>query len=78
MVNNNSKRDRIELEGVVIDSAKGKFRVKINGENEHIVLATLSGKIRQNVVRILISDKVIVEVSPYDLYSGRIIRRLKQ
>jgi len=70
-----SKRDRIELEGTVVDDANGKFRVQIN-EN-HVVLATLSGKIRQNSIRILLGDTVSVEVSPYDMNMGRIIRRIR-
>jgi translation initiation factor IF-1 len=69
-------RVRLELEGVVTDDAKGKFKVQIN-EN-HIVMCTLSGKIRQNAIRILVGDKVIVEVSEYDTSMGRITRRLKQ
>ena len=70
-----TKRDRIELEGTVVDDANGKFRVQIN-EN-HVVLATLSGKIRQNSIRILLGDTVSVEVSPYDMNMGRIIRRIR-
>ena len=52
------------------------FRVKL--ENGFIVLAHLSGKIRQNYIRILLGDQVIVDLSPYDLTRGRIIRRLRQ
>lgn len=67
--------DKIELEGEVIDSCKGKFKVKIN---EHItVMCTLSGKIRMNSVKILVGDKVKVEVSEYDTSQGRIIYRIK-
>jgi translation initiation factor IF-1 len=67
--------DKIELEGIVLDSNKGIFRVKIT-EN-HIVNARLSGKIRTNSVHILCGDNVVVEVSPYDMSSGRIIYRNK-
>ena len=70
-----NERDRLEVEGTVIDANKGKFRVKIN-EN-HIVLATLSGKIRTNSVRILVGDLVRVEISEYDTNMGRIIYRIK-
>lgn len=70
-----NKRDRIELEGVVIEDSNGKFKIKIS--DNHLVSATLSGKIRQNSIRILLGDKVMVEVSPYDLTQGRIIRRIK-
>ena len=68
------KRDRIEVEGEVIDSCKGKFVVKV-GDN-YKVLATLSGKIRQNEIKVLVGDKVTVEVSEYDTSQGRIIRRI--
>lgn len=74
MVKENN-RDRIELEGTVVDDSNGKFKVKVN-EN-HFVLCTISGKIRQNAVRILLNDKVKIEVSPYDMAMGRIIFRLK-
>ena len=70
-----SDRDRLEFEGTVIDSNKGKFRVKIN-EN-YIILCTLSGKIRTNSVRILLGDTVKCEVSEYDPTMGRIVYRIK-
>lgn len=68
-------RIRLEFEGEVIDSSKGQFKVKIN-ENM-IVLCSLSGKIRQNSVKILVGDRVTVEVSEYDTTRGRIIYRHK-
>jgi translation initiation factor IF-1 len=68
-------RDRIELEGVVTDSCKGKFTVKIT--DTHSVLAVLSGKIRQNEIKILLGDKVRVEVSEYDTNQGRIVSRMR-
>jgi translation initiation factor IF-1 len=67
--------DKIELEGIVLEMNKGIFKIKVN-EN-HIITARLSGKIRINSVNILIGDRVICEVSPYDLSSGRIIYREK-
>lgn len=70
-----NKRERLELEGVVIDSNKGKFKVKI--DESVIVLCTLSGKIRQNSVKILVGDSVKIEVSEYDTSQGRIIYRIK-
>ena len=70
-----NKRERLELEGEVIDANKGQFRVQIN--NNLIVLCTLSGKIRMNSVKILVGDKVMVEVSEYDTTKGRIIYRHK-
>ena len=51
------------------------FRVKL--ENDHEILAHISGKIRKNFIRILPGDKVKVEMTPYDLSSGRITFRLK-
>lgn len=68
-------RDRLELQGVVVDANKGKFRVQVN--DSLIVLCTLSGKIRVNSVRILIGDKVTCEVSEYDTTQGRITYRHK-
>lgn len=67
--------DRIELRGVVEESLPGTwFKTRI--EAGAVVLATLSGKMRQNHIHILPGDSVIVEVSPYDLTRGRITRRL--
>jgi translation initiation factor IF-1 len=51
------------------------FRIKL--ENGHIIIATISGKMRMNYIRILPGDKVAVEMSPYDLTRGRIIYRYK-
>ena len=70
-----SNRDRLEFEGEVIDSNKGKFKVKIS--ETHNVLCTLSGKIRMNSVKILLGDRVKVEVSEYDPSQGRIVYRIK-
>ncbi len=69
-------RNRLELCGTVIDANKGQFKVEIT--EGHIVQATLSGKIRMNSVRILIGDRVNVEVSEYDLNRGRITYRHKK
>ena len=70
------KRLRLEFEGEVIEDSNGKFKVQIS-EN-HFALCTLSGKIRQNAIRILVGDTVKVEVSEYDTTQGRIVRRIKQ
>lgn len=70
-----SKDDKMEFNGEVVDFSNGKFKVKVN-ENYH-VLATLSGKIRQNAVKILAGDYVTVEVSVYDTTQGRITYRHK-
>ena len=67
--------DKLEFEGEVIDANKGKFKVKV-GDNM-TVLCTLSGKIRMNSVKILVGDKVRIEVGEYDTTQGRIIYRNK-
>ena len=71
-----AKADMIELEGVVIDSLPNTmFHVDIG--NGHTILATISGKLRMNFIRILPGDKVTVQMSPYDLTRGRITWRSK-
>ncbi len=66
----------IEMEGVVTQClSNGMFRVKL--ENGFAVLAHVSGKIRRNYIRILLGDRVAVELSPYDLTRGRIVFRLR-
>ena len=71
-----SKADVIEIEGVVVEKLpNAMFKVEL--ENKHIVLATISGKLRMNYIRILPGDKVTMEMSPYDLSNGRIIWRDK-
>ncbi|MHB0979592.1 MAG: translation initiation factor IF-1 [Thermoleophilia bacterium] len=70
------KEDAIELEGEVIEALPNTmFRVKL--ENDHEVLAHISGKMRMNYIRILPGDRVKVELSPYDLTRGRITYRFK-
>ena len=71
-----SKADVIEIEGKVIEKLPNTmFRVEL--ENGHQILATVSGKIRKNYIRILVGDRVTVEMSPYDLTRGRITYRFK-
>ncbi|MCR5106971.1 MAG: translation initiation factor IF-1 [Lachnospiraceae bacterium] len=71
-----SKTDVIEIEGTVIEKLpNAMFRVKL--ENDHEVLAHISGKLRMNFIRILPGDKVTLEMSPYDLSKARIIWRDK-
>ena len=71
-----SKDDVIQLDGEVIESLPNTmFRVKL--ENNHIVLCHISGKMRMNYIKILPGDKVIVEITPYDLGKARIIFRGK-
>ena len=69
-------KDDIEIEGTIIESMpNAMFRVKL--ENDHEILAHISGKIRKNFIRILPGDRVKVEMTPYDLTRGRITFRLK-
>lgn len=71
-----SKQDVIEVEGTVIEPLpNAMFRVQL--QNGHKVLAHVSGKIRMNFIRILSGDRVMVELSPYDLTRGRIVYRYK-
>ena len=71
-----SKEDEIELEGTVVESLPNTmFKVDIG--NGHVILATISGKLRMNYIRILPGDKVTVRMSPYDLTRGRITLRSK-
>lgn len=68
--------DAIEIEGTVNEVLpNATFRVEL--ENGHKVLAYLSGKMRQNYIRVLEGDRVKVELSPYDLSRGRITYRYK-
>lgn len=72
------KDDVIEVDGVVIESLpNAMFRCSIDGaaDTQPPVLATISGKIRKNFVKILVGDKVLIELSPYDLTRGRITFR---
>jgi translation initiation factor IF-1 len=72
-----SKReDAIELEGTVVEPLpNAMFKVEL--ENGHTVLAHISGKIRMHYIRILPGDRVVIELSPYDLTRGRITYRYK-
>lgn len=71
-----SKEDMIELEGIVQEALpNAMFSVKL--ENDHVVLAHISGKLRMNYIKILPGDKVTLEMSPYDLSRGRITWRNK-
>jgi translation initiation factor IF-1 len=69
--------DKIELEGIVVEALPNtQFMVEL--ENGHRVLAYLSGKMRKYYIRILLGDKVRVEMTPYDLTRGRITYRYKK
>lgn len=71
-----AKDGAIELEGTVVEALpNAMFRVEL--ENGHVVLAHISGKMRMHYIRILPDDRVMVELSPYDLTRGRITYRYK-
>lgn len=71
-----AKNDAIEVEGVVVEKLPNAvFQVEL--ENGHKIMAHLSGKLRMHFIRIIPGDKVLVEMSPYDLTKGRIIWRDK-
>ena len=70
------KGDVIEAEGKVIEVLpQTKFKVELT--NGHVIVAYLSGKLRQHNIRVLEGDKVTVELSPYDLTKGRVMWRFK-
>lgn len=74
------KDDVIEVEGVVLESLpNAMFRCQVDGatDTQEPVLATISGKIRKNFVKILVGDRVLIELSPYDLTRGRITYRYR-
>jgi translation initiation factor IF-1 len=71
------KEEKIVMEGTIIEALPGtQFRVEL--ENGHTVLAYLSGKMRRYYIRILLGDRVRVELSPYDLTRGRITYRFRK
>ena len=71
-----AKQSAIEQDGSIIEAlSNAMFRVEL--ENEHIIIAHISGKMRMNYIKILPGDKVKVEMSPYDLTKGRITYRYK-
>lgn len=73
---NKHKDDIIRVDGVVLETLpNAMFRVEIEGG--HIVLGHVSGKMRMNYIRILPGDRVVIELSPYDLNRGRIVLRYK-
>ena len=71
-----SKSDYVEAEGIVVEAMPNTtFKVKL--DNGHEITSHISGKLRMNYIKILPGDKVILEISPYDLTKGRIIWREK-
>mgnify|MGYP003746925569 CR=1 FL=1 len=71
-----AKEEQIQMSGTVIDTLPNTmFRVEL--ENEHVIIAHISGKMRKNYIRILRGDKVTVQLTPYDLSKGRITYRAR-
>ena len=71
-----NKEDIIEADGIVTDCLpNAMFRVRL--DNKHEIIAKISGKMRKNRIRVLLGDKVSLEISPYDLTKGRIVYRFK-
>ncbi|HJL80707.1 MAG: translation initiation factor IF-1 [Gammaproteobacteria bacterium] len=69
-----AKEEAIQMNGVVKETLPNTvFRVEL--ENGHMITAHISGKMRKNYIRILTGDKVLVDISPYDLSKGRIVFR---
>ncbi|MDR0296818.1 MAG: translation initiation factor IF-1 [Rickettsia sp.] len=69
-----TKEELINFEGVVLELLpNATFRVKL--ENGHLIIAHTSGRMRKNRIRILVGDKITVEMTPYDLTKGRVIHR---
>ncbi len=72
-----AKEEAIEVEGTVVELLpNAMFRVEL--ENEMVILAHISGKMRMNFIKILPGDKVTVQLSPYDLTRGRIVYRTRR
>lgn len=71
-----NKEDFLEMKAVVLETLpNATFKVEL--ENKHQILAHISGKMRKNFIRILPGDRVLIEISPYDLTKGRITFRFK-
>ncbi len=71
------KQDNLSFEGTVTQElGNSMFKVMLDVVDSEDILCTISGKIRKNYIRILAGDRVQVEMSPYDLTKGRIVRRL--
>ena len=69
-------KELVKVEGVVDETLPNTtFKVRLN--NGHVILAHISGRMRVNYIRLLPGDRVLLEMSPYDLTKGRIIQRLK-
>ncbi len=70
----NVKEESIETTGVIKEVVRGAFMVQLDN-SEHVVLCRLGGKMRKNFIRVVVGDRVTIEISPYDLTRGRIVFR---
>ena len=69
-----AKEELLQFDGVVLELLpNAMFRVKL--ENDHIIIAHTSGRMRKNRIRIIVGDKVTLEMTPYDLTKGRVVHR---
>lgn len=76
MIRLSNKEDIIKMEGTIVEALpNAMFRVEL--ENGHKILAHISGKMRKNFIRLVPGDKVVVELTIYDLTKGRIVYRKK-
>lgn len=74
--NNSKEKDKILVTGQVVETLPNTtFKVKLD-EGDHEVLGFLSGKMRKNYIKVILGDRVEIEMTPYDLSKGRIIKRL--
>jgi len=72
-----ASQQKVEVEGTIVEALPNtQFRVQL--DNDHKVLAYISGRMRKYYIRILLGDRVRIELSPYDLERGRIVYRFKQ
>jgi translation initiation factor IF-1 len=72
-----TSQQKVTVEGTIVEALPNtQFRVEL--DNGHVILAYISGKMRKYYIRILLGDRVRVELSPYDLTRGRIVYRFKQ
>lgn len=70
------KKDSVQVEGTVVENLPGtKYRVEL--DNGFRIVAHLSGKMRMNFIKVIPGDRVLIELSPYDLTKGRIVYRFK-
>lgn len=71
-----SKEDLIQMNGEIMEVLPNQTYRVVSDENEHHVMAYTGGRMRQNKIRLVVGDRVTVEVSPYDLNKGRLVQRL--